>query len=544
MTTFVFPGQGSQFRGMGKTLFARFPELTAAADAILGYSIEELCSSDPGGRLDQTQYTQPALYVVNAFAYLCKVAERGRPPDFLAGHSLGEYSALFASGAMDFETGLRLVQRRGQLMSEAGAGAMAAIIGIDEEKLKAAMAAHHLCDVDIANYNAPAQLVVSGLHVHLERARTAFEAAGATYVPLNVSAAFHSRYMRAAGDKFGEFLGNVQFSELRVPVISNVHARPYAKSAIPQTLQAQISQPVRWTHSIEFLIEQGETEFVEIGPGDVLTKLAQKITRTARRPALAHRNRNPSPSNAGVEAAIDRQLTVESLGSPSFRRDFNVKYAYVAGSMYKGIASKELVVSMGKAGLLGYFGTGGLRMPVIEDAIRYIQRELSSDQAYGMKNLLCSLDRPEMEEDTVDLFLRHGVRNVEAAAYLDITPALVRFRLQGVRLDDHGNATSANRILAKISRPEVGRAFEPRSRAHRCAVARKRGGSPTKEARLSRHVPMSDALCVEADSGGHTDQGVAATLIPAFVRLRDEFMARLRYPNRMSVGAAGGIGTR
>src|SRR5262245_20551761 len=124
MTTFVFPGQGSQFKGMGQGLFGSFKDLTAATDAILGYSIEELCLEDPESKLNQTQYTQPALYVVNAFSYLHKIGQTGRTPDFLAGHSLGEYSALFASGAVDFETGLKLVQKRGRLMSEAGAGAM------------------------------------------------------------------------------------------------------------------------------------------------------------------------------------------------------------------------------------------------------------------------------------------------------------------------------------------------------------------------------------------------------------------------------------
>jgi malonyl CoA-acyl carrier protein transacylase len=352
MTTFVFPGQGSQSRGMGKALFGQFPELTAAADAILGYSIEELCSRDPGDRLGETRYTQPALYVVNAFSYLCKVAESGRAPDFLAGHSLGEYSALFASGAVDFETGLRLVQTRGQLMSEAGAGAMVAVIGLDEDRINTIMAEYDLRDVDIANYNAPAQLVVSGLHADLVRARATFEAAGATCIPLNVSAAFHSRHMQAAGERFGEFLGGVRFSELNVPVISNVHARPHAQHAIRETLQAQITRPVRWTHSIAFLLEQGETEFEEVGPGNVLTKLLEKIRRDAQRRAIADRSRNPSPGTHKAATAIDADLTAESLGSPSFRRDFNVKYAYVAGSMYKGIASKELVVRMGKAGLL------------------------------------------------------------------------------------------------------------------------------------------------------------------------------------------------
>jgi trans-AT polyketide synthase/acyltransferase/oxidoreductase domain-containing protein len=181
-------------------------------------------------------------------------------------------------------------------------------------------------------------------------------------------------------------------------------------------------------------------------------------------------------------------------------------------------------------------------MPAIEDAIRHIQRELNGDQAFGM-NLLCSLDRPQVEEDTVDLFLRHAIRNVEAAAYLEVTPALVRFRLQGVRLDRDGKAASDNKILAKVSRPEVAQAFLSPAPERIVAQLLRSGRITGEQARLSRQLPMCDALCVEADSGGHTDQGVAAILIPAFVGLRDEYMARFRYPSKIAVGAAGGIGT-
>jgi len=542
MTTFVFPGQGSHFKGMGKDLFVRFKDLTANADAVLGYSVEELCVEDPRDQLGQTQYTQPALYVVNAFSYLHKMAEGRRAPDFVAGHSLGEYNALFASGAVDFETGLRMVQKRGQLTSKAAAGAMAAVIGLDQHRIEGIITRHGLSDVDIANYNAPAQVVVSGLSEHLERARAAFEAAGATWIPLNVSAAFHSRHMQAAGEEFGEFMSNVRFSELKIPVISNVHARPYTQQAIRETLQAQIARPVRWIHSIEFLIAQGQTEFEEVGPGDVLTKLVQKIKPQAKPPRAMHRSENPRLLGAKADAPIDWELTAESLGSRSFRREFNVKYAYVAGSMYKGIASKELVVRMGKAGLLGYFGTGGLSMYEIEDGIRSIQTDLNGHQAYGM-NLLCSLDRPEVEEQTVDLFLRYGIKNIEAAAYLDITPALVRFRLNGVRLGERGNAVSDSKILAKVSRPEVAQAFLSPAPERIVAQLVKAGKITSEQAQLSQGVPMCDALCVEADSAGHTDQGVATTLIPAFVRQRDEFMARFPYPGKISVGAAGGIGT-
>ena len=135
MTTYVFPGQGSQNKGMGGTLFDDFSELTVQADAILGYSIKRLCLEDPQIKLSLTQYTQPALYIVNAFSYLKRLREIGKKPNFVAGHSLGEYSALFAAEVFDFPTGLQLVKKRGELMSRASGGAMAAILGLDEEQI-------------------------------------------------------------------------------------------------------------------------------------------------------------------------------------------------------------------------------------------------------------------------------------------------------------------------------------------------------------------------------------------------------------------------
>ncbi len=542
MTTFVFPGQGSQIRGMGEELFGLFKDLTAVADAILGYSVEKLCLEDLDDKLNQTEYTQPALFVVSALSYLHKVSQAGRAPDFLVGHSLGEYAALFASGAVDFETGLQLVKRRGQLMSEASGGAMAAVVGLDEDRVASVLTEHGLSELDIANYNAPSQFVLSGSRAHLDAARALFETRGASFVPLNVSAAFHSRQMQTVAQKFGEFLSTVRFSELTLPVISNVFARPYEPHRIKELLQDQITRPVRWTQSIEYLIECGETQFEEVGPGAVLTKLVEKIKRETKQRRPQGSGRPSVLTSEAPAAGTGYRLTAESLGSRSFRERYNIKYAYVAGAMYKGIASKELVARLGKAGLLAYFGTGGLAMREIEAAIRYIQAELNDDQAYGM-NLLYSLDRPELEEQTVDLFLQYGVKDVEAAGYIELTPALVRFRLQGLRQDPQGRVTCDHRVLAKVSRTEVAEAFLSPAPEGVVAKLLTEGRVTAEQARLSRQVPMADALCAEADSGGHTDQAVTMTLVPTVVRMRDAFTDKLRYAHNIHVGAAGGIGT-
>ena len=236
------------------------------------------------------------------------------------------------------------------------------------------------------------------------------------------------------------------------------------------------------------------------------------------------------------------QITAESIGSEAFRKDYNIKYAYVAGSMYKGIGSKELVVKMGEAGLIGFLGTGGMRQHEIEDAIKYIQTNLSNGQSYGM-NLLCNLIQPEMEDQAVDLFFKYRVKNIEAAAYMQVTPSLVRLRLKGIHRNGDGQIEVLHRIIAKVSRPEVAAAFMSPAPERIVSKLVETGKLTEEEADCGREIPMSEDICVEADSGGHTDQGVAYALVPAMMELRDEMMAKYKYPQTIRVGTAGGIGT-
>jgi trans-AT polyketide synthase/acyltransferase/oxidoreductase domain-containing protein len=236
------------------------------------------------------------------------------------------------------------------------------------------------------------------------------------------------------------------------------------------------------------------------------------------------------------------RIRAEALGSREFKIDYGLCYAYLAGAMYKGIASRELVVAMGKAGLMGFFGSGGLEVREIESAIQFIKAELSNGQSFGM-NLLCNPERPDLEEQIVELFLKHGIRYVEASAFINVTPGLVRWRLSGMKRDVSGALISPRRILAKVSRPEVAAAFmqpapEPIVRALVSA-----GKLTPQEAALSELVPMAQEICVEADSGGHTDQGVAYALMPAMMALRDQIMSERNYENVIKIGAAGGIGT-
>lgn len=235
-------------------------------------------------------------------------------------------------------------------------------------------------------------------------------------------------------------------------------------------------------------------------------------------------------------------ITADSLGSAAFKREYGLRYAYLAGSMYKGIASRDMVVAMGRAGMMGYLGTGGMDLSEIEATIRSIGEGLASGQPFGM-NLLCTLERPELEQRIVELFLQLGVRHIEAAAFMQITPSLVQWRLSGLKRGPDGTVIRGRRTLAKISRPEVASAF---MRPAPVAIVKElvRSGKLTlAEAEIGERLPMADEICVEADSGGHTDQGVAYALLPSIMRLRDDMVNRYAYEQPIRVGAAGGIGT-
>lgn len=277
MKAYVFPGQGAQFVGMGKELFKEYPEHVKKADAILGYSIEELCTVDSKEQLNLTQYTQPALFVVSALSYLDYIAKNGKP-DIVAGHSLGEYNALFAAGAFSFETGVKLVKKRGELMGNANGGAMAAIIGMDENQVREVITKYNLDDVDISNLNTPKQTVIASTKEGIERAKAIFEGENVRrYVPLKVSAAFHSRYMKEAQEQFASYIEDFTFSDLEIPVISNYKALPYGAGEVKENLVKQLGSTVRWVESVWTMEAMGCTDIVEIGPGNVLTNMVKKI---------------------------------------------------------------------------------------------------------------------------------------------------------------------------------------------------------------------------------------------------------------------------
>ncbi len=265
---------------MGAALFDRYPDWTAAADEILGYSIRELCLDDPREELGRTAFTQPALFVVNAMTWRARQDDGGAPPAFVAGHSLGEFNALLAAGAFDFATGLRLVRRRGDIMGQVRGGGMAAVVGLTPPQIAEVLANSDAGRrLDVANLNSFDQTVIAGPRDDLAAVEPEFQAAGVrAYIVLNVSAPFHSRYMREPMTTFARTLDEASFAPPAIPVIANVTAQPYGAD-VRDTLAKQIGHSVRWLDSMIYMLDAGADEFVEVGPGKVLTKLAQQIRK-------------------------------------------------------------------------------------------------------------------------------------------------------------------------------------------------------------------------------------------------------------------------
>ena len=285
MKTYVFPGQGAQFIGMGKDLYEQSAEAKAMfeqANEILGFNITDIMFAGTDEELKQTNVTQPAIFLHSVI--LAKTL--GVKPDMVAGHSLGEFSALVVAGALSFEDGLSLVSKRATAMQKAcemEKSTMAAILGLKDDVVENICA--EIPEVVVAaNYNCPGQLVISGSIVGVDKACEALTAAGAKRaIKLNVGGAFHSPCMEPARVELAAAIEEAQISEPVCPIYQNVDAKPYTSPAqIKENLIAQLTAPVRWTQTVENMVNDGANDFTEIGPGAVLCGLIKKVSREAQ----------------------------------------------------------------------------------------------------------------------------------------------------------------------------------------------------------------------------------------------------------------------
>lgn len=280
---FVFPGQGAQSVGMGKDLYENFDsakKVFDTADKVLGKSVTSLCFDGPEEDLKQTVNTQPSIVTMSIAALEAFKSELNITPTYTAGHSLGEYCAMYASGVMDLETTLLAIQKRANLMGQVKGGAMAAILnapaGSLEEVLEKASSVGY---VDVANYNSPAQVVITGDEAAVAKAGELLMEAGARrVVPLAVSGAFHSKFMEGAGHEFESFVSELELNNASVPVFTNVDAQATVLGAeFKNKMPRQIYSSVHWTQTIQNMVNEGVDTFIEIGPGKVLSGLIKKI---------------------------------------------------------------------------------------------------------------------------------------------------------------------------------------------------------------------------------------------------------------------------
>ena len=300
LTAWVFPGQGAQEPGMGRDVYDASPAARRCfdrADEILGRPISRLCFEGSADELGDTANSQPAMYVTS-LAYLAAARERddlGDDAAFVAGHSLGEYTALCAADGLEFEAGLRLVETRGRVTKEAGAlapGRMAAVLGLDEAGVAVVCAE---AGAELCNINAPGQIVIGGTLEAVERAcALALERGAKRAIPLDVSAAFHTSLMAQAADAMREAIVASSLRDPRIAIVANDRAQPLQNAKeIGDELVFQLTHPVRWVQCVEYTVEQGVTKFVEIGPGRVLTGLIKRIA-----PGVEVRNINAMPARS------------------------------------------------------------------------------------------------------------------------------------------------------------------------------------------------------------------------------------------------------
>jgi len=413
MKAVVFPGQGSQRRGMGAGLFERYPDLVRAADVVLGYPIADLCLADPRNELNRTEFTQPAVYVVSCLGYRALMEETAAP-DFLAGHSVGEYAALEAAGVFDFDVGLRIVRKRAQLMAEMDGGRLAAVIGLSPDAVERLVAGCGIAGIEIANINSPTQVVVGGPDGPLGAFVALCAERGHRAVSLRVSGAFHTSHMAGARDRFREFLDGIAFRPPAIPVIANLTAAPHDPQRFADTLSRHLASPVQWLRSIERLLDAGVRAFEEVGAPPVLTPMIPEIERRHGRKAAG------------------------------FERAFGCTRPLVVGSLGRGAAGPDLVSALAEGGVLAILDTEEVEPSAIEAALERLADDPRTRGRFGV-NVTADPEDPEGEERLVELLLRHGVTCVEARGHAEPSPALLRFcRRDGapvrrliVRVQDH-----------------------------------------------------------------------------------------------------------
>lgn len=551
----LFPGQGSQKKGMGLELVEKYPEIMKSWEQHTDIDFWLACSGQ-GDYFSRTDSLQPILYTVN-YIYAIDAIRHSRKPDLLAGHSLGEITALVVGGMLDYSTGLRLAIERGKLMNSAPEGGMLAVVNADLAELKQIILRPQFQRIDIANYNSPSETVFSGPSEDLHKFFRLLRSNNIQAIPLRVSSPFHSRYMNEAASLLYSFCLKLNFAEAKIPIVSNVNAELYTPELAPHLIAHQVKSPVQWHSCVLKLRSLGASSALEVGPGNVLTRLWQDNTQLAK-PITQTKNtanRSLSQDENSRFPETERNIAIRSfgevawkkppnsksncLGSSDFCAEYGIKHAYASGSMFRGISSIEMVKRMSLSGYLSFFGSGGLNINVVEKCTKIIS-SLPQRAQIGI-NLLYQARNSAAEEALVTLALKNNISVIEASAYTDVTAELVRYRFSGAR-STGGFPHLPNRLIMKLSRTDIAEKFLVPPPSELIELLVSQGKITPDEASVARNVPIASDICVESDSGGHTDHGSALILVPAIKSLARSLEEAYRLQH-VRIGAAGGVGT-
>lgn len=532
MKILMFPGQGAQYKGMGADLFDAYPSLLEEADEVLGYSVRALCLDDPGRKLVDTRFTQPAIFVVSALAHRRHLDDGGAAGDVCIGHSLGEYSALHAAGMLGFADALRLVHRRGALMAEIHGGAMCAVIGLEMAPLDALLAESGLT-VDIANHNSFQQIVLSGPQSDIEQAQALLgrRHPDCRVVRLRVSGAFHSRMMRPAARQFEESLATARFSDPASEVIANCSVGAYTRANAASLLARQLVSPVRWLETIQHLLDRGATDFVELGPGEVLGRLLAEIRE--RHTPLAPADPAPAPA-PHPETVADAGRRRPASSSATFASRWGGRSAFLGGCVGAGATTPALLAALADHGLACFAPSAGMPATAVAATLASARQRVTARDSHALIGLNVCAD--DDHQEMIELALQLDVSALEVAGFHTHDSALIRYRCAG---GADVNDRPRNRLLAKVRSLDAALAFARPLPEQRIAELLGEAAIDDAQARLLARFPIADAICLDGSGWREPIRGQLARATDLLDSLRDALDAE----HAVALGLCGGMTT-